>query len=68
LGLTVAAYSVGEGGDATDPTQTWERLCDVEGDGAVVVRPDGHVVFRSRQGVANALATLMTVLKAATGI
>jgi 2,4-dichlorophenol 6-monooxygenase len=67
LGLAVAAYRVGEGGDARDLNQTWQQLRGIEDEGAVVVRPDGHVVFRSAQGVANPLSTLVTVLKAATG-
>jgi 2,4-dichlorophenol 6-monooxygenase len=67
LGLVVATYKVSEGGDANDPNQIWEHLRGIDDDGAVVVRPDGHVAFRSRHGVANALSTLLTVLKAATG-
>jgi 2,4-dichlorophenol 6-monooxygenase len=67
LGFTVAAYRVGGGGDANDPNQTWQRLRGVEDDGVVVVRPDGHVVFRSGHATADALSTLVSVLKAATG-
>lgn len=67
LELAVTAYRVGQGGDANDPDQTWEHLRGIEDDGAVVVRPDGHVAFRSRHGVANALSTLVAILKAATG-
>ena len=67
LGLAVAAYRVGEGGDASDPNQMWDQLRGIDDGGAIVVRPDGHVVFRSGHGVANALSTLLAVLKAATG-
>jgi hypothetical protein len=44
-GLTVEAYVVGPEGDLRDDG-TWAQMFGVEGTGAVLVRPDGHVACR----------------------
>jgi putative polyketide hydroxylase len=44
------AFTVGAGGDLADPSGRFEELYGIEGDGAVLVRPDGFVAWRSRTG------------------
>ena len=46
-------YRVGEPGsaaDLTDVEQTWRSDYGIESDGAVLVRPDGHVCWRAASG------------------
>ena len=44
----LAAHAIGGGGDLGDAEGAWRRAYGVEEDGAVLVRPDGHVAWRSR--------------------
>jgi 2,4-dichlorophenol 6-monooxygenase len=67
LGVLVAAYRVGEGGDVRDTTNTWEKVSGIDVHGVVVVRPDGHVAFRSRHSVDDPLPILMVALNSAVG-
>ncbi|HZF86755.1 MAG TPA: FAD-dependent monooxygenase, partial [Burkholderiaceae bacterium] len=60
-GLTVAVTSVGDGGIAP-ADDGWERLYGLGNAGAVLVRPDGHVAWRSRSGVADAVQALHAAL------
>ena len=53
LGVPMTAYTVGANADAGDPEGQWAAACGVESDGAVLVRPDGHVAWRQRSGVAD---------------
>ena len=66
LGVPLAAFAVGLGGDLGDPDKRWADAYGVGSDGAVLVRPDGHVGWRSSAGpsqpraqVARALRTLV---------
>jgi putative polyketide hydroxylase len=52
------AFTVGEDGDLSDPDGDWHRSYGVDPDGAVLVRPDGHVAWRSRSGASNPLEVL----------
>jgi putative polyketide hydroxylase len=47
------AYAIGTGGDLGDPDGNWHAAYGVDSDGAVLVRPDGHVAWRSRSGASN---------------
>ena len=47
LGMKLAAYRIGSGGDLIDPEHDWARRMGVSSDGAVLVRPDGFVAWRS---------------------
>lgn len=42
------AFTVGKEGDLADPDGNWHESYDVETDGAVLIRPDGHVAWRSQ--------------------
>jgi 2-polyprenyl-6-methoxyphenol hydroxylase-like FAD-dependent oxidoreductase len=55
-------FTVGENGDLGDPDGNWQEAYGVDTDGAVLVRPDGHVGWRSRSGALNPLEVLRTVL------
>jgi putative polyketide hydroxylase len=52
------AFTVGKDGDLSDPNGDWHDAYGVDPDGAVLVRPDGHVAWRSRSGASNPLEVL----------
>ncbi|MDO8279445.1 MAG: FAD-dependent monooxygenase [Burkholderiaceae bacterium] len=49
-GVDIDVYCIGEGGDCTDVDRSWQQLREVSQDGAVLVRPDQHVGWRSWGG------------------
>ena len=55
------AHVIGKDSEIGDPDGTWHAAYGIEPDGAVLVRPDGYVAWRSRSGVANPDATLREV-------
>jgi len=52
--------------DFADPAGSWQRACEIEPDGALLIRPDQHVAWRapraSRDGAADLLAAVRSVL------
>jgi putative polyketide hydroxylase len=44
----LVAYTMGGGGPLTDPDDTWQDAYAIDDEGAVLVRPDGYVAWRSR--------------------
>jgi 2-polyprenyl-6-methoxyphenol hydroxylase-like FAD-dependent oxidoreductase len=54
----LVAFTVGKDGDLSDPDGDWHDAYGVDPDGAVLVRPDGHVAWRSRSGASNPLEVL----------
>src|SRR5450432_1298845 len=56
------AFTVGKDCDLSDPDGNWHDAYGVDPDGAVLVRPDGHVAWRSRSGAINPLEVLRTAL------
>nr|WP_052479044.1 FAD-dependent monooxygenase [Kibdelosporangium sp. MJ126-NF4]CEL21738.1 Salicylate hydroxylase [Kibdelosporangium sp. MJ126-NF4]CTQ92518.1 Salicylate hydroxylase (EC 1.14.13.1) [Kibdelosporangium sp. MJ126-NF4] len=46
-GAPLQAYVVGADGDLVDPTGEWANLAGVGATGACLVRPDGHVAWRT---------------------
>lgn len=59
LGMPIHCYTVGPGGPLIDKAGAWPGLYGVGADGAVLVRPDGHVAWRAQTASAspaNALA------------
>ena len=56
------AFTIGKDGDLADPDGNWHDAYGVDTDGAVLVRPDGHVAWRSRTSASNPLDVLRTAL------
>ena len=67
LGVPLAACTVGRGGELGDEDGTWAQLYGIGPDGAVLVRPDGHVAWRSAGSGAEPRAELIRVLRAVLG-
>jgi putative polyketide hydroxylase len=55
-------FTVGKDADLGNPDGTWHAAYGVDTDGAVLVRPDGHVAWRSRSGASSPLEILRTAL------
>lgn len=66
-GIDLATVSIGAGADATDPTGTWARLREISESGAVLVRPDSFVAFRSPDAAADPVAALDDALRTILG-
>jgi Aromatic-ring hydroxylase, C-terminal len=63
----VFAFTVGKDVDLGDPDGTWHEAYGVDTDGAVLVRPDGHVAWRGRSGASNPLEVLRAALDCVFG-
>jgi putative polyketide hydroxylase len=61
LGLPLGAVAVG-GPEIPDPSGAWCSTYGIDADGAVLVRPDGHIAWRSSGAAADATATLEQVI------
>ena len=46
----LVVHAIGDGGELADPEGTWRGVYGIDADGAVLVRPDGYVGWRSRGG------------------
>lgn len=46
-GVTIDVVSIGDGGDYADKDGQWAEVRGIGDDGAILVRPDGHVGWRS---------------------
>jgi len=53
FGIPLSAHTVGCNGDFRTEDIDWEELYGLETDGAVLVRPDGHVAGRSQRGTSD---------------
>ncbi|QBR85135.1 hypothetical protein E3983_12700 [Legionella israelensis] len=51
LSFPLTVYKVGSDGDLIDPENTWHGIYDITREGCVLVRPDGHVAWRSQSMV-----------------
>lgn len=65
--LPLDAFPIGDGEALGDPEGSWLGTYGIEEDGAVLVRPDGHVAWRSRPGQAESPAELATALASVVG-
>lgn len=61
-GLPLECHLIGGRGDLADPEGRWPEVYGVEPDGAVLVRPDGHVGWRSPTLPADPTAALQAAL------
>jgi len=62
LGVALSVYRIGAEGDLIDPEHAWQTKMGVTEEGAVLVRPDGFVAWRSRAGTAEPSSSLIQVL------
>jgi putative polyketide hydroxylase len=64
LKVPLAAYSIGAGGDFDGEEARFGELYGLDAGGAVLVRPDGHVAWRSRSASTEAEAVMRSVMRA----
>jgi hypothetical protein len=67
LGIPLSVYTIGPGGDFESDGGDWTQLYELDALGAVLVRPDGHVAWRSRGQSNHTLALMRQGLAAASG-
>ena len=48
-GFPITCVSIGAGEDYEDPFGDWARASEIEDDGAILVRPDHVVAWRSKE-------------------
>jgi len=65
--VPLAAVAIGRGGDLDDPDGAWTAAYGIEPDGAVLVRPDGHVAWRRPTRAADCQAELAGALDQVLG-
>ena len=58
-GVPLRAYRVGTDADLHDPTGTWAKSAGVGPGGASLVRPDGHVAWRTGESAVDSAHTLI---------
>ena len=63
LGVPLRCYSIGREGNLIDQRDEWSSLYGVRADGAVLVRPDGIVAWRTAAAVINPRSELISVLR-----
>jgi 2-polyprenyl-6-methoxyphenol hydroxylase-like FAD-dependent oxidoreductase len=63
----LVAHVIGKDSEIGDPDGTWHGVYGIDPDGAVLVRPDGYVAWRSRGGVSNPEAALREVFDRVLG-
>jgi 2,4-dichlorophenol 6-monooxygenase len=63
LAVPLDVVSIGEGGDFADATGAWQRQREVGQGGAVLIRPDQHVAWRSLERPSDLVAALTEALQ-----
>jgi hypothetical protein len=61
--IPLHGYRVGEDGDVRDMYHDWASTYGVGADGAVLIRPDGYVAWRSPRGTQKPVIELERILK-----
>ena len=64
LQIPFEAIAIGRGADFEEIEDNWAELYGLDAGGAVLVRPDGHVAWRSRGAAAAPDAIMLTALRA----
>lgn len=60
--IPLISYRIANDGDLSDPENNWHKIYEITATGAVLVRPDGHVAWRSISMVDNPKDTLSKIL------
>ena len=60
--VPLGAWCIGPDGDFKDPDNNWLEAYGIEPSGALMVRPDGHVAWRSAAGNNDPAGTISAVL------
>lgn len=60
--VPMQAWTIGDDGDFSAPGEDWFSIYGIEADGAVLVRPDGHVAWRASRMAADPKAELSRIL------
>jgi hypothetical protein len=63
----LVAHVIGADREVSDPDGNWHAAYGIDTDGAVLVRPDGYVAWRSRSGAASPEAALRAVFEQLLG-
>jgi hypothetical protein len=63
LGVPLSAFAIGPGGDFDGHEADWAELYGLDAGGALLVRPDGHVAWRSRRNSSEPEAIMRTALR-----
>lgn len=60
--LPLKGYRIAKDGDLIDPENVWHEIYKITTTGAVLVRPDGHVAWRSKAMIDTPIDTLSEIL------
>ncbi len=63
----LVAHVIGTDTEVSDPDGKWQLAYGIDADGAVLVRPDGYIAWRSRSGVSNPEASLRAAFDSLLG-
>ena len=66
-GRVLSITTVGDSWELRDPGGQWHAAYGIERGGAVLVRPDGHVAWRSAKPVADPAAAVRGALASVLG-
>jgi putative polyketide hydroxylase len=67
LGIPLSSFAIGRGGDFESESDDWGHLYGLDAGGAVLVRPDGHVAWRSRRQPVDLLSAIRSALVTCSG-
>jgi len=62
LGVSIEVYDISSQGDGIEYEDSWEALYGVTSQGAVLIRPDGFVAWRTKEGESNPYLILKQVM------
>lgn len=62
LGVSIDVYDISSQGDWIGCEDSWEALYDVTSQGAVLIRPDGFIAWRTKEGISNPHLILKQVM------
>lgn len=52
FGVAIRAVTIGDDGDYANPDGTWSKLRETSPGGAILIRPDNHIIYRAPEPVA----------------